>query len=111
MIAEATTPQSGLLTPEQICGAVVRDTVRSGRVSYDVTVDSRSLSPEQAEQLQRTLRPQLAYLGRLRRRMELVGFPPSDTLYRSVSHAHDALQEVYVRVHYCACRSGVGESG
>jgi hypothetical protein len=76
--------------------------------SYDAAVDSRSITPEQAQKLQRTIRAQLAYLGRLRRRMEMLGFPPTDTLYRAVSRAHDAMQEVHVRAHYCACRSGVG---
>jgi hypothetical protein len=42
--------------------------------------------------------------------MELLGFPPDDPLYIAASRAHDALQELHVRAHYCTCTSGVGRS-
>jgi hypothetical protein len=71
-------------------------------------MDSSHIKPEQAMRLCQTLRRSLAHLGRLRRRMELLGFPPDDPLYRSTSKAHDALQELHVRAHYCSCPSGVG---
>jgi hypothetical protein len=41
--------------------------------------------------------------------MELLGFPPTDPLYQAASRAHDALQELHVRAHYCSCASGVGK--
>jgi len=71
-------------------------------------VDSSHIKPDQATELCRQVRRSLSYIGRLRRRMELLGFPPDDPLYRSASEAHDALQELHVRAHYCSCTSGVG---
>ena len=44
-------------------------------------VDSSHIKPEQAAKLCRTLRRSLDFLGRLRRRMERLGFPPDDPLY------------------------------
>jgi len=71
---------------------------------------SADIKPQQAIRLCASVRRSLAYLGRLRRRMELLGFPPDDPLYRSTSAAHDALQELHVRAHYCSVPSGVGVS-
>jgi hypothetical protein len=73
-------------------------------------MDSSHIKPEQAMRLCASVRRSLAYIGRLRRRMELLGFPPDDPLYCSASKAHDALQELHVRAHYCSVPSGVGVS-
>jgi hypothetical protein len=70
-------------------------------------VDWTQIKPEQGRRLCDSVRPALAYVGRLRRRMELLGFPPNDPLYVAASRAHDALQELHVRAHYCSCTSGV----
>ena len=71
-------------------------------------MESRDLPPELAAALQRAVRRRLAWFGRLRRRMELRGFPPTDPLYISVSKCYDAVQELHVRAHYASCRGGVG---
>jgi hypothetical protein len=71
-------------------------------------MDSLDLHPAQAARLREGVRSSLAYIGRVRRRMELLGFPPGDALYQSVRRAHEALQELHIRSHYCACTSGVG---
>ena len=70
-------------------------------------MDSSDILPAQAARLRRQVARQLGYLGRLRRRMELMGFSPEDRLYLSVKRAHDAMQELHVRAHYAACTSGV----
>ena len=54
------------------------------------------------------LRRQLSYLGALRRRMELRGFPPDDALYADAADAFNALHALCVRLHYLSCTSGVG---
>jgi hypothetical protein len=72
-------------------------------------VDSSDIKPDQAARLCKQVRRSLEYLGRLRRRMELLGFPPEDSLYRAASRAHDAMQELHVRAHYCCCTSGVAK--
>jgi hypothetical protein len=72
-------------------------------------VDSSGIQPQQAARLREALRRQLRYIGGLRRRMEVLGFPPDDPLYRSTCRSHDALQELHVLAHYCACTSGVGK--
>ena len=72
-------------------------------------MDSSDLTPEQADRLGAAIRRYLDYVGRVRRRMEQLGFPPDDSLYRAASRAHDALQELHVRAHYCSCTSGVAK--
>jgi hypothetical protein len=76
---------------------------------YRGGVDSSQIKPHQAAQLRQTVRRPLVFMGRMRRRMELLGFPPDDPLYLSICQAHNALQEVHVRAHYCACTTGVGK--
>ena len=73
-------------------------------------VDSYDLPIEQAIALQRAVRRRLAWFGRLRRRMELRGFPPTDPLYMAVTRCYNATQELHVRCHYASCKGGVGDS-
>jgi hypothetical protein len=71
-------------------------------------MDSRVISPAAADALMRQVGAHLNWLGRLRRRMELLGFSPEDPLYRACSEAYNAMQELHVRAHYASCTSGVG---
>ena len=71
-------------------------------------MDSQSLTPEQADSIRLEIGKSLNYLHRLRRRMEQTGFPPSDSLYRAVVAAQDAMASLHVDAHYLSCRSGVG---
>jgi hypothetical protein len=66
-----------------------------------------SLEPWQAERIMERLQPSLAYLNRLKRRMENRGFPPNGRLYRLVSDAQRAVNDLYIDLHYCSCKSGV----
>jgi hypothetical protein len=66
------------------------------------------VTKEQAKKLSRGLYPVQNYLYRLRRRMEQVGFPPTDPLYALVDAAYDAVQRPRIHVHYMTC-DGVGE--
>ena len=60
-------------------------------------VDSSNVDPRVAQQLARAVRVRLEWLGRLRRRMELRGFPATDPLYLAVARFYDAAQELHVR--------------
>ena len=71
---------------------------------------SGDLQPWQAEKIKNSLAPHLGYLHRLQRRMEQVGFPPTDPLYQLVSRAYDATHQVSVEIHNLSCRSGVGRN-
>ena len=66
-------------------------------------MDSSNLDPRVADQLARAVRQRLDWFGRLRRRMELRGFPPTDPLYLAVTRCYDAAQELHVRTHYVSC--------
>jgi len=48
------------------------------------------------------------YLSRLKRRMEVTGFPPDDPLYVTTLKAHRAMQDLLMELHYLSCESGVG---
>jgi hypothetical protein len=52
------------------------------------------------------VRRQLAYLGRLRARMERTGLPPADPLYRAVCLAYDRVHAVSVHLHCLTCPPG-----
>jgi hypothetical protein len=54
----------------------------------------------QAKKLSQGLYPVQNYLCRLRRRMEQVGFPPTDPLYALVDAACDAVHRLRIHVHY-----------
>ena len=71
-------------------------------------MDSTQIKPYQAAKLCQSIRRPLHFIGRLRRRMDMLGFPPDDKLYLSVCRTLDALQELHVLSHYCSCPSGVG---
>ena len=71
-------------------------------------MDSDQLKPQQAANLRQIVGRDLRFLSRLCTRMERLGFPPNDRLYRAAMNARHALQALHVEAHYCACTSGVG---
>jgi hypothetical protein len=70
-------------------------------------MDSKAIKAWQARAICEALFPGTNYLVRLRRRMEQIGFPPDDDLYRHVCAAHDAVNQLRMKTHYMAC-SGAG---
>jgi hypothetical protein len=70
---------------------------------------SEDLTPAQAQALKEKLRPMLAYLGRLEKRMHKRRFPPDDKLVHLVRHAYNAMHALNVEIHYLSCTSGVGQ--
>ena len=66
-------------------------------------MNSRTLTVQQAEQLQQAISEHAQYFGRLRTRMEKIGFVPGDPLYERVKMAHDAMHDLSVHVHYLVC--------
>jgi hypothetical protein len=70
-------------------------------------VQSANLTPEQAARIVAQVRPMLAYLRRLVKRMDKRRFPSDDPLFRVALNAHDAVHELHVHVHYLSCPSGV----
>ena len=72
-------------------------------------MDSRQLKRWQAERMHRALAPGLRYLGRLKSRMEQVGFLPNDPLFLLVRQAYDAMHRLSIDLHYRSCAGGVGE--
>lgn len=71
-------------------------------------MDSRKLTIEEARKLSDGLFPGANYLIRLRQRMTIAGFLPSDEIFRLVIKAQDAMQHLCTAVHYASCKSGVG---
>ena len=72
-------------------------------------MDSSQLRPWQAKKIREALANSLGYLTRLKRRMELTGFPPSDPLYALTVRAQHDLQALLMELHYLACEGGVGK--
>ena len=71
-------------------------------------MDSLDLTPDQVRRLMETAGRHLRYLNQLQRRMEQLGFPPDDALYRAASEARDGAAALFIAAHYCSCPSGVG---
>jgi hypothetical protein len=71
-------------------------------------MDSKKLKPWQARKIRKSLASALGYLTRLKRRMELTGFPPNDPLYLAAVKAQEAMQSLLSSLHYLSCESGVG---
>ena len=59
--------------------------------------------------LKAKLRPMLAYLGRLQKRMHKRHFPPDDKLQQLVRDTY-SMHALNVEVHYLSCESGVGRT-
>jgi hypothetical protein len=69
---------------------------------------SSDLSPAQAAAVGKIIRQHLRYLGKLRSRMEHLGFPGNDLLYFDVCRVFDMTQALRMNLHYLSCSSGVG---
>lgn len=70
-------------------------------------MDRDSLTKDQAKKINAAVQPSLAYLFRLRERMTKTGFPPADPLFQLIENAYDAMQRLFVALHYLSC-DGVG---
>jgi hypothetical protein len=66
-------------------------------------MDRDCLQRWQAERLRDAVAPMRSYLRRLRERMDKTGFPSGDPLYQAACDAHDALQALWVNLHYLSC--------
>ena len=62
----------------------------------------------QAAKIRDALSPAGTYLTRLRKRMEQRGFPPRDPLYQLTCVAHNAVNDLWMHIHYLSC-SGTGD--
>ena len=71
-------------------------------------MDSSNLQPWQARKMIAALQRATGYLSRLKRRMEVTGFPPDDPLLLATVKAHRAMQDLLMELHYLSCESGVG---
>ncbi len=69
------------------------------------------LKPWQAQKILDIVGPTLGYLGRMLDRMAKRGYAGPDKLYNTVLKDRDALQSLYVELHYQSCKSGVWQSG
>jgi hypothetical protein len=76
--------------------------------AYARAVDSSNVTHEQARIINDRVAESLAYVGKLRKRMERRGFPHRDPLYLATCEACDALQHLFMTTHYLSCESGVG---
>jgi hypothetical protein len=73
-------------------------------------MNSKQFAAWQAKRISNALTPGFGYLVRLRARMEKVGFPSNDPLFRLVLNAEDAMHRLTVAMHYEGCKSGVGRA-
>ena len=69
---------------------------------------SDDLKHWQAARVNDALRPTVAYLGRLKRRMEKRGFPQDERLMVLVAQAEAVMQDLSMELHYVSCKWGVG---
>lgn len=68
---------------------------------------SNELTHEQAARIRAALAPSVRYLGKLKDRMDQVGFLPHDPLYELVKDAYNAVHHLSMDLHYRSCKSGV----
>lgn len=71
-------------------------------------MDSSQLTTEQAAALRDKIGDLREYVLRLKKRIDENGFPQDDKLRRLVAKAEDALQHLWVELHYMSCGHGVG---
>ena len=68
------------------------------------------LTTEQLNQLLASLRPKLAYLRRVRERMEANQFPPHDRLYRGVSLSESMVKDLVLEIETLLSYRGFRQS-
>ena len=61
---------------------------------------SFDLKPWQLDKLFKKLHSNLGYLQRLKKRMEVLGFPPNDRLYKILKTVEEDMQHLVMEVHY-----------
>lgn len=66
------------------------------------------LTRAQTRQLQATIGRHLGYLNRLQARLKEVGMTDK-RLVSEVAKARNAINDLWVTLHYLSCESGVGE--
>jgi hypothetical protein len=66
------------------------------------------MTTDEARKIARGLFPGANYLIRLRQRMTIAGFLPTDPVFKLVIKAQDLMQEICTEVDYAGCDSGVG---
>jgi hypothetical protein len=71
-------------------------------------MNNRDLTREQLQAVHTIAGRWLKFLGKMLRRMEKLGFSPTDELYRETTTAYDAIHRFRVTLHYLSCESGVG---
>jgi hypothetical protein len=81
---------------------------RGPPIAYTATVDYTSLTPEQNAMLADRVGRDLRYYGKLRDRINKLGFPPHDPLFLAVSRAYDGLHAARVHLHYTSVTTGIG---
>jgi hypothetical protein len=69
-------------------------------------MNSKTMEKWQAAKIAESLFSGTNYLVRLRERMEKVGFPHDDDLYKHVCAAYEAAHRLRMKAHYLSC-SGV----
>ena len=69
---------------------------------------SDDLTADQLDRLGETLTRDLRFLTKLCRRMELLGFPGDDPLYRAAIRAEGEMKAIRMAAHYASCKGGVG---
>jgi hypothetical protein len=73
-------------------------------------MNSKQFAAWQAKRIGAAIGPGFSYLVRLRARMEKVGFPSNDPIFKLVVKAEDAMHRLTVAMHYESCESGVGRA-
>ena len=69
----------------------------------------KRLEKWQAEKLMDNLRPSLVFMSKLKSRMQQRGFPPDSRLFKLVDDAHEAVNDLFIELHYSSC-DNVGRS-
>lgn len=69
---------------------------------------SDDLTTAQAAEMRDRLNGLRQYVNLMANRMALRRFPPNDPLYVDTLKTKDALQSLWMRLHYLSCSHGVG---
>ncbi len=69
-------------------------------------VNSSNITREQAAAMGRVIGRHLHYLNKLVKRLDRVGFSPTDPLYLAAHRAFDGVHGLSVNLHYLSCPPG-----
>ena len=108
MPLDCSSPRASAQSVGQLASTKILPYLCAGPPRYAAGMDSRELTREQCEAIQRGLRQHQRYFRRLLARMKAERFPADDQLRIQVQAIDDKINSLWMHLHYQNCANQTG---